>query len=89
MRYLSYLINQIIKNTILIFPENVGSSEGHCFLHVLYLSNPPRKEKVKDTVTSYTAKSEVDKILIEATANENWNIANSKLQVLADAAYQP
>lgn len=44
---------------------------------------------MKDTVTSYTAKSEVEKILIEATANENWNIANSKLQVLADAAYQP
>jgi hypothetical protein len=38
-----------------------------------------RKEKVKDTVTTYTSKSEVDKILVEATANENWNIANSKL----------
>jgi hypothetical protein len=45
------------------------------------------KEKVKETVVSYTARSEVDKILIEATANENWNIPNSKLQVLADAAY--
>jgi hypothetical protein len=30
----------------------------------------------------------VDKILIEATGNENWNISNSKLQILADAAYQ-
>ena len=38
-----------------------------------------RKEKVKDTVVTYTAKNEVDKILVEATANENWNIANSKL----------
>lgn len=38
-----------------------------------------RKEKMKETVVSYTSKSEVDKILIEATANENWNIANSKL----------
>lgn len=37
---------------------------------------------------SYVSTSEVDKILIEATANENWNIQNSKLQVLADAAYQ-
>ena len=47
-----------------------------------------RKEKVKETVVSYVSRSEVDKILIEATANENWNISNSKLQVLADAAYQ-
>lgn len=47
-----------------------------------------RKEKVKETVVSYVSRSDVDKILIEATANENWNIQNSKLQVLADAAYQ-
>ena len=47
-----------------------------------------RKEKMKDTVGGYTAKTEIDKILIEATANENWNIANSKLQALADACYQ-
>ena len=33
-----------------------------------------RKEKVKETVVSYVSRSEVDKILIEATANENWNI---------------
>lgn len=38
-----------------------------------------RKEKVKDTVTTYTSKSDIDKILVEATGNENWNIANSKL----------
>ena len=44
---------------------------------------------MKDTVVTYTAKSEVDKILVEATANENWNIANSKLQTLADASYSP
>lgn len=47
-----------------------------------------RKEKVKETVVTYTAKNEVDKILVEATANENWNIANSKLQTLADACFQ-
>lgn len=35
----------------------------------------------------HTSKSEIDKILIEATSNENWNIANSKLQILADAAH--
>jgi hypothetical protein len=42
---------------------------------------------VKETVVTYTSKSEIDKVLIEATANENWNIANSKLQILADASY--
>ena len=46
-----------------------------------------RKEKVKETVVTYTSKSDVDKILIEATANENWNISNSKLQILADASH--
>lgn len=52
------------------------------------LTNYYSKEKMKDTVHTYTAKTEVDKILIEATGNENWNIANSKLQTLADATYE-
>jgi len=38
-----------------------------------------RKERVKETATMYTSKNEIDKILIEATSNENWDIANSKL----------
>lgn len=38
------------------------------------------KEKV-------ATKSEVSKILNEATNNDNWNISNSKLQVLADHTY--
>ena len=42
---------------------------------------------MKETVVTYTSKSEVDKLLIEATADENWNISNSKLQVLADSTY--
>lgn len=37
------------------------------------------KEKVKETVVLHTSKNEIEKILIEATSNENWNIANSKL----------
>jgi len=45
------------------------------------------KEKVRDTVGSYTARTEVDKLLIEATANENWNVSNTKLQILADASF--
>ena len=52
------------------------------------LNLPYSKEKMKDTVSTYTAKTEVDKILVEATGNENWNIANSKLQTLADASYE-
>ena len=42
---------------------------------------------MKETVVSYTSRSEIEKILIEATANENWNISNSKLQILADATF--
>jgi len=45
----------------------------------LYLKNTIRKERVKETVVIYTSRSEIDKLLVEATANENWNIANSKL----------
>ena len=33
-------------------------------------------------------KSEIVKILSEATNNDNWNISNSKLQVLADHTYE-
>lgn len=33
-------------------------------------------------------KSELDKVLNEATNNDNWNISNSKLQVLADHTYE-
>jgi hypothetical protein len=43
---------------------------------------------VKETVVSYTSRSEIDRILVEATANENWNLPNSKLQTLADASFQ-
>ena len=43
---------------------------------------------MKDTVVTYTARNEIDKLLVEATANENWNLSNSKLQLLADATYQ-
>jgi len=49
------------------------------FMNILLILNLIRKEKVKETVVTYTSRSEVDKILIEATANENWNVANSKL----------
>jgi len=42
---------------------------------------------MKETVISYTSRNEIDKILIEATSNENWNISNSKLQTIADATY--
>lgn len=40
--------------------------------------------ELKDKVAT---KNEVGKILNEATNNDNWNISNSKLQVLADHTY--
>jgi hypothetical protein len=40
-----------------------------------------------DKYSTYMAKDELEKVLIEATANENWNIANSKLMQIADASY--
>jgi hypothetical protein len=46
-----------------------------------------RKERVKETVVSYTSRSEIDKVLIEVTANESWNVPNTKLQTLADASF--
>ena len=33
------------------------------------------------------AKDELEKLLFEATADENWNISNSKMMQLADATY--
>ena len=35
--------------------------------------------KLQDTYSTYTAKDDLEKLLIEATNNENWNAANSKL----------
>ena len=40
-----------------------------------------------DTYSSYMAKDELEKVLVEATANENWNISNSKLLQISDATY--
>ncbi len=36
---------------------------------------------------SKLGRSEVQKVLDEATNSDNWNIANSKLQVLAEHSY--
>jgi hypothetical protein len=33
------------------------------------------------------AKDDLDKLLLEATSNENWNISNTKLLQIADATY--
>jgi len=41
---------------------------------------PCSKDRVNNTV-------EYVKVLKEATSNENWNISNSKLQILADHTY--
>jgi len=37
--------------------------------------------------SSWVSGPEYKKILNECTSNENWNISNSKLQVLADHSY--
>ena len=46
-----------------------------------------RQGRVADTYGSYMAKDELEKLLVEATANENWNISNSKLLQISDATY--
>ena len=46
-----------------------------------------RQGKVTDTYAGYMAKDELEKVMVEATANENWNISNSKLLQIADATY--
>jgi hypothetical protein len=45
--------------------------------------------KASDTYADYTAKDDIEKTLVEATANENWNLSNTKLLELADASYSP
>jgi len=42
---------------------------------------------VADTYAGYMAKDDLERVLVEATANENWNISNSKLLQIADATY--
>ncbi len=42
-------------------------------------TNLIRKSKATESVITYMAKDELDKLLIEATANENWNISNTKM----------
>ena len=46
-----------------------------------------RAGRVIDTYSGYMAKDDLEKVLVEATANENWNISNSKLLQISDATY--
>ena len=46
-----------------------------------------RTGRVTDTYAGYMAKDDLERLLVEATANENWNISNSKLLQIADATY--
>lgn len=46
------------------------------------------KSKAADSYTTYMAKDDLDKLLLEATSNENWNISNTKLLQIADATYE-
>ena len=45
------------------------------------------KNKATEQYSTYMAKDELEKLLLEATADENWNISNSKMMQLADATY--
>ena len=38
-------------------------------------------------MSTYMAKDELEKLLVEATANENWNSSNTKMLQISDAAY--
>lgn len=38
-------------------------------------------------MSTYMAKDELEKLLVEATANENWNISNTKMLQISDATY--
>ncbi len=40
-----------------------------------------------DSYSTYMAKDDIEKVLVEATANENWNISNSKLLQISDATF--
>lgn len=51
--------------------------------------NRRRTSSVSDKYSNFMAKDELEKVLLEATANENWNIANTKLMTIADATYNP
>ena len=42
---------------------------------------------MSDTYSGYMAKDDLEKVLVEATANENWNISNTKLLQIADSTY--
>ena len=46
-----------------------------------------RQSKASDSYSTYMAKDDIEKILVEATSNENWNISNSNLMQLSDATY--
>ena len=46
-----------------------------------------RAAKATDTYGHYMAKDDLERVLVEATANENWNIANTKLLQISDASY--
>jgi hypothetical protein len=49
---------------------------------------PFRTSSVTDKYSTYMAKDELEKLLIEATANENWNISNTKMLQISDATYE-
>lgn len=47
-----------------------------------------RAAKATDKYAGYMAKDDLEKALVEATANENWNVSNTLLLQVSDATYQ-
>ena len=77
---------EIIKQSIsiIIIKQNTVRLISLNMMNSLYNAASSIKDKSAGMVFN---QPEYKKILTEATSNENWNIANSKLQVLADHTY--
>jgi len=43
--------------------------------------------KASDKYAGYMAKDDLERALVEATANENWNVSNTLLLTISDATY--
>jgi hypothetical protein len=44
--------------------------------------------KASDKYAGYMAKDDLERALVEATANENWNVSNTLLLTISDSTYQ-
>ncbi len=59
--------------------ESSLNTQLRCNVPSVRLNLKCRKSKATDSLSGYMAKDELEKLLVEATANENWNISNTKM----------